>query len=100
MIYIKGSKNIAADELSFLSIVYTPYPVNYNMKSINEHYELEDEDISHPTNYKIILQNQQKDKELIKIAKANKDYSRLNFHGANKKYSLICGKCKLWSSNN
>ena len=50
---------------------------------------LEDEDISHPTNYKIIMQYQQKDEELIKIAHNNKDYSIQNFHGADKKYTLI-----------
>ena len=65
------------------------------MKSINENYGLEDEDISHSTNYKTIMQNQQKDKELIKIAQNNKDYSIQNFHGADKKYSLICKNCKI-----
>ena len=38
-----------------------------NIKAINEHYRLENENISHPTNYKTIMQYQQKDKELIKI---------------------------------
>ena len=31
-------------------------------KSLNEHYGLEDEDISHPTNYKTIMQDQEKHK--------------------------------------
>ena len=31
------------------------------MKSVNEHYGLEDEDISHPTNCKTIIYNQKKD---------------------------------------
>ena len=60
-----------------------------NIKSINEHYGLEDEDMSHPINYKTIIQNQQKDKDLIKMAKTNKDYSLQNFHWVDKKYSPI-----------
>ena len=55
LIYIQGSKNIAADALSRLDIVDTPNPVKNNIKSVNEHYGLEDEDISHPTNYKTIM---------------------------------------------
>ena len=60
--YIQGAKNIAADTLSRLDIEDTPNHKN-NIKSINEHYGFEDEDISHPTNYKTIMQNQQKDKK-------------------------------------
>ena len=59
------------------------------MKSVNEHYGLEDEDISHPTNYNTV-QNQLKDKNLIKNAQTNKDDFIQNFHCADKKYSLIC----------
>ena len=53
------------------------------------------EDISHPTNYKKIIRNQQKAKELIKIIKTNKDYSMQNFDGADIKYSLICENLKI-----
>ena len=58
LIYIQGSKNIPAHALSGLGIADTPNPVKYHIKSINEHYGLENEDISHPTNYKTIMQNQ------------------------------------------
>ena len=51
-------------------------------KSINEHYGLEDEDISHPTNYKIIMQKQQNDKDLIKIVQNNKIILYRIFMGA------------------
>ena len=68
----------------------TPYPVTNHTITINEHFELEDEDISHPSIYKTTKQYQQKDKNLIKIAHTNKDYSIQNFHEAYKKYSLIC----------
>ena len=74
---------------------FTPNPVKSIIKSVNEHYGLEDEDISHPTNNKTIKQNQQKNKELIRIVHTNKDYSIKNFHGVNKKYSHICKIAKL-----
>ena len=95
MIHIQGSKNIAADALSRLDIVDTPNPVKNNIRSINEHYGLEDDDISHPTNYKTIVQNQEKDKDLIKIAQNNKDNSKQNFHGADEKYALIYKNRKI-----
>ena len=95
LIYIQGSKNTAADALSRLDIVDTPNPVKNNIKAVNEHYGLDDEDISHPTNYKTIMRYQQKDQELIKIAQSNKDYSVQHFHGADKKYSLICRNRKI-----
>ena len=41
------------------------------------------------------MQYQQKDKELIKIAQNNKDYSIQNIYGADKKYSLICSNRKI-----
>ena len=53
------------------------------MKSVNDHYGVEDEDISRPPNYKTIMQNQQ-NYYLINNAKNNKDFSIQNFHGVNK----------------
>ena len=50
LIYIQGSKNIAADTLSRLDIGDTPELIKNNIKTVNEHYGLEDEDFSHPTN--------------------------------------------------
>ena len=41
------------------------------------------------------MQNQQNDKELIKITKNNKDYSIQNFHEVDKKYSLVCKNRKV-----
>ena len=41
------------------------------------------------------MQNQQKGKELIKIVQNVKDYSIKNFHGGDKKYSLICKYRKI-----
>ena len=62
LIIIQDSKNIATDTLNRLDIVDTPNPVKNNIKFDSV------EDISHPTNYKTIMQNQQKNKEFIKIA--------------------------------
>ena len=73
----------------------TPNPVKNNIESINDHYGLEDEDVLHPNNYKAIMPNHHKDKELIKITKRNKNYSIQNFHLANKKYSLIGNNRKI-----
>ena len=53
LIYILGSKNIAADILSRSDLVDAPNLVKNNIKSVNEQNVLEDEDISHPTNYKL-----------------------------------------------
>ena len=57
LIYVQGFENIAADAWSRLDIVDTPNPVKNNIKSINTHYGLEDEGISHLTNYNTIMQN-------------------------------------------
>ena len=41
------------------------------------------------------MRYQQLDKPLIKLAKNDKNYSIKQFHGADKKYSLICRKHKI-----
>ena len=58
LIYIQGSKKITLGALSRLDIVDTPNPVTDNIKSVNEHYGLGDQDIPHSTNFKTIMQNQ------------------------------------------
>ena len=46
-----------------------------------------------PATFKTIMRFQQKDKSLIEIAKEKPyHYSSKQFHGAGKKYSLICKK--------
>ena len=45
MIYIQGSKHIAAYALTKVDIVDTPNPIKHTIKSVNEYYGLEDEDI-------------------------------------------------------
>ena len=65
------------------------------MSSLTEYFSSEKDDILHPVNYKSIMQHQQNDKPLIETAKLNKDYSIKHFHGADKKYSLICRKHKI-----
>ena len=41
------------------------------------------------------MKNQEKDKELIKIAQNNKNYPSKNFYEENKKYSLKLQNCDL-----
>ena len=52
LIYIQGSKNIAADVLSRLDIVDTNNPIKPKMSSLAKHFSLENEGILHPVNYK------------------------------------------------
>ena len=65
LIYIQGSKNIAADALSRLGIVDTNNPTEPNMSLLVKHFSLEKEDVLHPVNYKTIMQYQQNNKPLI-----------------------------------
>ena len=95
LIYIQGSKNVAADALSRLELTETAKPITADAQSLAEHFALEEEDILHPTSYKTIMRYQQLDKPLIKLAKTDKNYSIKQFHGADKKYSLICRKHKI-----
>ena len=95
LIYIKGTKNVPADALSRLELVTDAEPVKADPQSLAEHFALEKEDLSHPTNYKSIMKSQQQDKTLIETAKLDKKYSIKHFHGADKKYSLICRNNKI-----
>jgi len=95
LVYIQGSKNVAADALSWLELATDAEPIKADAQSLAEHFALEEEDILHPTSYKTIIRYQQQDKNLIKIAKQNNDYSIKHFHGADKKYSLICRKHRI-----
>ena len=57
MIYIQGSNNISADVLRRLDLVDAPIPVKNNIKSVNEDYGLENEDIIYPTDCETMIQN-------------------------------------------
>ena len=57
LIYIQSSTNVTTDALSRFGIVDTSNPVKNNIKSVNEHYGLEDEDIS--DHIITLIQNQQ-----------------------------------------
>ena len=74
LIYIQGSKNVAADALSRLELTETTKPITADAQSLAEHFALEEEDILHPTSYKTIMRYQQLDKPLIKLAKNDKNY--------------------------
>ena len=66
----------------------TVNPFKNNIKAINEHYGLEDEDISHPTNYETIIQNQQKIKNLSESYRITKIF-------LHKIHSFICKNRKI-----
>ena len=92
LIYIQGDKNIVADALSRLEIAEKE-PLKADLFTYAEMFALKDKDVpeeAHPTNYKTIMRYQQQDKSLIKLAKSNKNFKLKQFHGAGKKYSLIC----------
>ena len=65
------------------------------MSSLAEHFSLEKELFcnSKLQNYHAISKTRQK--PLIETVKLNKDYSIMHFHGADKKYSLVCRKHKI-----
>ena len=54
LVYIKGTKNIPTDALSRLDLVTDPEPIKADPQSLKEHFALEEEDLLHPTNYKIL----------------------------------------------
>ena len=99
LVYIQGSKNIVADALSRLEIKDNKEPIAPNLEALAENFALSKNDLPeeiHPTSYKTIMKHQQMDKLLIEKAKSNvNDYSIKHFHGADKKYSLICYKGKI-----
>ena len=76
LIYIQGSKNVAADALSRLELDDNAEPIKEDAQSLAEHFALEEEDILHPTSYKTIMHYQQLDKPLIKLAKDDKHYDK------------------------
>ena len=80
LVYIQGSKNVAANALSRLDLDTDTVPVKATEHSMAELFALKEEDILH------------QDDSQIKIAKERNDYSIKHFHGADKKYSLICRK--------
>ena len=86
---------MAADALSRLDIVDTNNLIKTNRSSFAKHFSLEKEDVLHPVNFKSIMWYQQNNKPLIEPAKLNKEYSINHFHGADKKYSLVCRKHKI-----
>ena len=91
LIYIPGKKNIVADSLSRLEIAEDTKPVKAEVHALAEHFALTKEDapdMAHPTNYKTIMEFQQKDKNLLETAKKNKKFKVKQFHGAGKTYSL------------
>ena len=66
LVFMNGSKNIAADSLSRLD---TNNPIQPNISPLAEHLLLEKENVLHPLNYKTILQYKQHDIYIIETTK-------------------------------
>ena len=74
--------------------------VDTTLESLSENFDLNKEDVLHPTSFKTIIRFQQKDKYLIGIVKEKpNDYSIKQFDGAGKTYSLICKQMKIMIPN-
>ena len=76
LIDMKGSKNIVAYALSRIDKIDNLDITNPNnnkvgptLESLSENFDLNKEDVLHPTGFKTIMRFQQKDKSLIEIAK-------------------------------
>ena len=66
LIYIQGNKNIVADALSRLELEVDKEKISPDVQALSEHFALKKKDMpeeAHPTNYKTIMLNQQKDKD-------------------------------------
>ena len=62
-------------------------------ETLNNLSELSED--SFPLTYKLIAQEQQKDKSLLKLLKEDSQYDVTQFHGGGKAYSLIIFKNKI-----
>ena len=93
-IYLPGKKNIVADALSRLELDDSKQPTEFQ----SEVYNITKEEINmtkNPITYTNIAKHQQKDKNLIKLAKNNKDYSIKSFCGGGKEHHLIVHNDKI-----
>ena len=95
---IQGSKNINTEKSNRLDIVNTKNKIKTNI-SLAGNFSLEKEDVSHPFNYKTVIQYQQNNKSLIETAKLNKDFSFRHFYEADNLHYLICRKHKIVITN-
>ena len=101
--YIKGSKNVVADALSRLDLdpklatecdpTVLEHPFS---RSLAEAFDLDQlPEWTHPVNFKLIQQKQQKDTALLAKVKDDYAYSFRTFRGGGKIRQLICKNGKI-----
>ena len=91
-LYIKGENNITADALLWLPMD----PKQALPNNIVESFSLDDlPKNAYPLTYKILLNNQMKDKELQCKLKNSSQYILYMFCGGRKSYSLNCQNNKI-----
>ena len=91
--HIEGKKNVVADALSRLE-----FDDELEAQSFEEMLALDDDDLPEdhfPLTYEFLESQQQKDKELLKEIKNDKEMSKKKFHGGGKTFSLICKNDKI-----
>ena len=96
--YIKGPKNVVADALSRLDIGANIDENKMSPQLLAEVYGLDENDLpcdAYPLDHKLILRKQQKDKELLELAKNNAEYRIQEFNAAGKRRPLICKDNKI-----
>jgi len=97
--YIKGPKNIVADALSRLELVSSaPTSSTVPQVQLAESYGLEKDDlpnVAFPVSYRLIHNEQQKDKTLLGLAQTGKHYSLKEFHGGGRINRLLCYKDRI-----
>ena len=95
LIYVPGANNDAADALSCLESSPSSSPPPSEMA---EHFGFDDEDLppdTFPLTYKLLMQHQLQDKELMDKAEANNGYALSIFQGGGKQRTLITKQGKI-----
>ena len=93
MIYIKGEKNVVADDLSRLEI-----SDNQVILNISELYGYNDEDLpdsAYPIRYRNISKAHKPDAKLNYKLVSHKDYTLVTFRGSDQNHRLICLNNKI-----
>jgi hypothetical protein len=106
MKYIQGPKNIVADALSRLELVSSAPTIpsvqdtasDLALVQLAESYGLDKDDLpstAFPVSYRLIHQEQQKDKTLLGLVQTGQHYSLKDFYGGGRIIRLLCYKDRI-----